>query len=234
MTRLVVAILLAPTLPLWGGQQNSPPPALNDQGTFILTFAGKEYGTEKFAIRSGGGKVQAEAEINLREQEGGGRVNYQTFSKLVLDSNLQPEMYDWRMKSPNVYSLEVNFRVSPAHSELLKQGGQKDVREFALPKNVVVLDNGVVHQYELLAARYAATPGGKQAFPAYIPQEALPGVLAVQDAGMENVDLGGHSEQLRHLVVQTDVTQVDLWVDNSGRLQRVVNATAQLEATRKP
>lgn len=235
-TLLILAAALVPgPIPSDTRAQQAPvAPKLGDQGTFVLTFAGREYGTENFSIRSAEGRVEAEAEIHLRTERGGHTVEYQLSPKLVMDAEFHPQTYSWRQKGSEDYQLQVDFRASPAKSELQKPGGQKDIREFTLPKDVVILDDNVVHHYQLLADRYAQTPGGKQTFQAYIPQEAVPGVLTVQEVGQETGPNGEPSAKLRHLVVSTEASQMDLWVDASGRLERVSNASGQLVATRKP
>lgn len=209
------------------------PGRMDDAGTFILSLAGRDYGTEKFSIRSSGDKVTAQAEIELREDVGGHTAVLKSSPKLVLDTQLHPLHYTWSVKGAEKYSLAVDFTSSPVHSKLNRPDGKEDVREFDLPRDVVVLDNNVIHHYELLVDRYRHTSGGHQAFSGYIPQAALPGALTVRDAGMQSVKINGRDEQLRHLVVVTDNAQIDLWVDASGHLQRLLVPAAQLQAVRQ-
>lgn len=211
----------------------SPPADLNDQGTFVLALAGRDYGTEKFNIRAFSDKIEAEAEIQLRDSQDGHSIALQTFPKLVLDSQLHPRTYTWSLKGMKGFHLLVDFTGALAKSQLHLSDGKDDIREFQLPRDVIVLDNNVIHHYQLLVDRYYQTSGGKQAFNAYIPQEAVPGVLTVQDAGMEMVDLKGRRGMLRHLVVLTDNAEIDLWADAQRKLQRLLMATVQLEALRQ-
>ena len=219
-----------------GAQDTSPPATPNDipdQGTFILNRAGKQYGSEKFSIQSAAGKVQAEGETQLREEGGAHAPEITTYSKLILDSNLHPQLYTWSTKGSKRYNLFVDFTGPLAKSQLHQPEGKDDIREFQLTKDVVVLDNNVIHHYQLLVDRYNRTPGGKQTFKAFIPQAAVPGELTVQDAGFENVELTGSAQSLRHLVVTTDNAEIDLWVDTQGRLQRLYWSAPQLEALRQ-
>ncbi len=222
--------------PFPAGESAASPPAassVDDRGTFVFTLAGREIGTEEFQIRSSAGKVAAEAQARLSAEQEGKTVGFQMSEKLVLNSQLQPLTYTWSRKGPETYTLDVDFQLSPAKSHLRRPGGQNDDRDFDLQKDVVVLDDNVVHHYQLLVARYSSTPGGRQTFHAYIPQEALPGHLTVEDSGFETIDLQGSNQKLRHLVVSTEATQVDLWVDSDQRLQRLLIPAAQLEAVRK-
>ena len=97
----------------------------------------------------------------------------------------------------------------------------------------MILDDNVVHQYELLAWRYLATSGGIQSFNGYIPQEALPGGLAVTEVEIGDQKSQEKKSKPRHLIVTTDNLRVDLWVEGSGRVERVSFSSAQLEAVRK-
>jgi hypothetical protein len=211
----------------------APSAPVDDQGTFVLSLGGQEFGTEKFSIKTSGKKVIAEAEIELREQVGSQTVVVKTSPKLVLDSDLRPLSYTWSVRGAGKYSLAVDFTSSPARSKLKRPNGEDDVREFKLPRDVVVLDNNVIHHYQLLLDRYNRTSGGKQNFSGYIPQSAVPGALTVQDAGMQTVKMNGQEEELKRVVVVTDNARIDLWVDAQGRLQRLFVPMAQLQAVRK-
>jgi hypothetical protein len=111
--------------------------------------------------------------------------------------------------------------------------GEDDRRDFELPKDILVLDDNVIHHYQLVVCRYFRTSGGKQTFQVFIPQEALPGLLEVEETGQENVEIAGRSETLRHLLVSAEQARIDLWVDKEQRLQRISIPAAQLEAERK-
>jgi len=228
----LAAVILAAVIPLTGYAQ-SPPSTFDDQGTFIISQAGRLMGTEKFSIRSTSNQIQAQGEVTLRYEDSGRAVNIHTFPRLVLSSELEPVSYVWDEKSPDISHLEVDFRSSPARSVLKKSDGKRDVREFQLRPDVVILDNNIFHHYELLVRRYLRTPGGIQAFNGFIPQEALPGGLAVADAGTAEPKVLGKQKGLRHLIVTTDTLRVDLWADDLGRLDRLLSPSAQLEVVRK-
>lgn len=227
----LTALILAAVTPLTAYAQ-SPPSTLDDQGTLIISQAGRPMGTEEFTIRSSSNQIQAQGEVTLHYQDSGRAVNIHTFPTLVLSSELEPVSYVWDEKNPEISHLEVDFRSSPARSVLKKSDGKQDVREFQLRPDVVILDNNIFHHYELLVRRYLRTPGGIQAFSGFIPQEALPGGLTVADAGTAETNISG-KKNLRHLVVTTDTLRVDLWVDDLGRLERLLSPSAELEVVRK-
>jgi hypothetical protein len=141
--------------------------------------------------------------------------------------------YTWNQKGAQSSELAIDFRSSPVQTRYRTVTGEDDQRDFELPKDVVVLDHNVVHHYQLLAARFRAGGGGKQSFSAFIPQEALPGALTVEDAGEEDIAINGRQVKLAHLVVTTELARIELWVDGRSQLQRMSVPAAQFEAVRK-
>ncbi len=206
----------------------------DDQGTFVITFAGAPLGTEKFSIQAKDDHLVAESEIHLKALQAKVPTEIETFPKLVLDSHLHPQTYSWKLKGPEAYDLEVDFRTSPARSRL-RVGGKKgeDVRDFKLPRDAVVLDNNVISHYQLLLDRYFMKSKHKQTFSGYIPQDALPGELTVEDAGPQKIKLHGAETTLEHLVVTADNARLDLWVDSQHRLQRLADPSKAMEAVRQ-
>ncbi len=188
---------------------------------------------EKFDIQTSPGKIEASAEIDLRVEHAGKTLDFKTFPKLVSTARLQPLTYTWKQEGSQASHLSVDFRPSPAITQYRTLAGMDERRDFDLPKDVVVLDDNVIHHYQLVVDRYRLTPGGEQTFKAFIPQEALPGTLRIHETGVEPVEIQGRSETLRHLVVSTDLAQIDLWVDDQQHLQRVLIPASQLEAVRK-
>lgn len=235
-TALIVVLAASSlgTRTVCGGQETaSPASTVNDHGVFLLSVGGRPAGTETFDIRSIGDRVEAEAKIELLIEQEGKVRQFKNVPKLVLNSTLQPLTYAWSQKSPQSSQLEVDFRASPAKARYRTVAGGNDHLDFALPKDVVVLDYNVIHHYQLLVDRYRRTAGGKQAFRAFVPQEATPGSLEVEEVGLESVEIDGRVQTLRHLVVTTELSRIDLWVDDQQRLSRLSSPAAQLEVVRK-
>jgi hypothetical protein len=218
------------------GQETPGNPRLvnvDDEGVFVISLAGRPVGTERFKIHSSLGKVEAQGEIRLHLEQNGKTVGVQSFPDLVLNPQLRPVTYTWNQKGPQSSRLEVDFSGKLAKVRYKTVSGNEDNRDFALPPDVVVLDDNVVHHYQLIIARYQAMGGGKQTFPVFVPQEALPSLLTVEDMGNVATAIDGVTANLRHLVITTDVTHIDLWVDDQQHLERVSVPEAQLEAIRK-
>ena len=209
------------------------PSSVDDHGVFELFVEGRPVGTEKFEIRSGKDGVEAQAEIHLRVDQGGKTVDEKSYPSLTLNSKLYPVSYTWSQKGSQSSDLQADFRSSPAKTRYKTVTGQEDDRDFQLPPDVAVLDDNVVHHYQLIVNRYRWTSGGKQTFHVFIPQEAMPGDITVEEAGPEEVKVGETSLNLQHLVVTAELARIDLWVDGQQHLQRISIPEAHFEGVRK-
>lgn len=210
------------------------PSTLRDQGIFEISVAGKPVGTEKFRIEPSGDRLIVQSEIALHTPREGKILTFHCFPKLVLNAQLQPLSYRWAQKGARNSRLEIDFTTAPAKAFYHTVNGKDDRREFLLSRDVVVLDDNVLSQYEILLERYRRTSGGAQVFKAFIPQEALPGQVRIEEMGREPVTLNGRTRSLRHLVVTTDLARIDLWADAAGRLWRVTLPAMHFNAVRRP
>ena len=219
--------------PLAGQSPGAAPPNLNDHGTFEIVSAGQNLGTESFEIRARSDEIEAKADVHLRVQEKGTSVEVRTSCTLVLDPQFNPLSYSWSQKGSQPSQLSIDFSTDPVHARRKGPGGQDEQRDFKLDRDVLILDDNVIHHYQLAVARYDQAKGGTQAFRAFIPQEALPGVVTVNSAGSEAVTVGGEKQTLRRFFLTTELAQISLWVDDRGHLQLVSAPDAQYQATRK-
>jgi hypothetical protein len=235
-TRVLLGLVAVLTrVALWpapSGQAASPAD-VKDRGVFVLTMAGKQIGTETFEIRSKAGNVEAEAQIELRLEQEGKKVEFKTSATLLLTPELQPLSYEWTQKGTQSSHLQIDLRASPAAARYRTVTGEEDVREFSFQRGIIILDNNVIHHYQLAVHRFRIAGGGKQTFPAFIPQEALPGSLNLEDVGPETETVAGREQMLQHLVMTTDNARIELWVDSRDRLQKISIPAAELEVTRK-
>lgn len=211
----------------------APPEDPRDRGVFVISVAGRQIGTETFEIHTKKDAVEATARIELRVMQDGKSVEFKTSPKLVLTPDLHPVNYEWSQKGAQSSDLKMDLGSSRATAKYRTVTGAEDVREFELPPDLIILDNNVIHHYQLAVYRYRRAGGGTQSFRAFIPQEALPGSLQIEDAGPDRVDVGGREALLKHLVVATDNARIDLWIDDRDRVQKISIPAAQLEVFRK-
>ncbi len=228
---LLAAALTLP--PLLAQSPAALPDNLADQGTFEILDGGKSMGTESFEIRLHSNQIEAQGEVHLELEQNGRKVEVRTISNLILDSDFHPLTYTWSQKGTQSSQLSINFRVHPAQVRYKTVGGQEDRRDFSLDKDVTVLDDNVIHHYQLALARYDQTKGGTQVFHAFIPQEASPGVITLKVVGNEPVTIEGESRTLRHFLLTTELAQINLWADDHGHVQMVSVPDSQYQAIRK-
>lgn len=232
---VIAAVLAGAALanPLSTQARSPDAPDLNDRGVFQLFASGKSVGTETFSIRAHSGRIEAHGEGHLQMEQNGKTIEVRTSSSLSLDPQLDPISYTWSQKGPQSSQLSVDFRDKPAHIRYKTVSGQDDRRDFALEKDVLVLDDNVIHHYQLAVARYERAKGGTQTLRAFIPQEALPGEITLNSTGPEPVTVLGNQRTLNHFILSTELAQISLWIDERGRLQMVSAPGAQFQAVRK-
>ena len=230
---LIALTLVAARGPLLGQAPSAAPADLNDRGTFEIFSAGQSIGTETFVIHTRGDRIEAQGDGHLQVEQNGKKIEVRTSSNLLLDSQLEPISYTWNQKGTHSSQLSIDFRSKPAHVRYKQVNGQDDRRDFNLDKGVVVLDDNVLHHYQLALAHYDQAKGGTQALSAFIPQEALPGVITLNAVGPESVTVGGDKRMLSHFLLTTELAQIGLWVDDQGHLQMVSAPDAQFQAMRK-
>ena len=219
--------------PLAGQASGAAPPDLNDHGTFEIFAAGENVGTESFEIRVRSNQVEAQGNDHLQLEQKGKRIEVRTSSNLLLGPQLDPLTYTWNQKGAQSSQLTVDFRAQPVHWGAKTVNGQNDKRDFQLDKEVIVLDDNVIHHYQLAVAHYDQAKGGTQAFRAFIPQEATPGVITLNSTGSEPITVDGEKRTLRHFLLTTELAHIGLWVDDQGHLQLVSAPDAQFQAIRR-
>ncbi len=206
---------------------------LTDQGTFEIFSGGKRVGTEDFAIRIHSDHIEARGDEQLQVDQNGKMVAVETISNLVLDADLNPLSYTWMQKGAQTSQLSIDFRAKPAHARYKQITGKEDQHDFKLDSDVVVLDDNVIHHYELAIARYDQAKGGPQVLSGFVPQEAMPGVLILNYAGLDKTTLNGSEVTVRHYALTAGSTQMNLWADEAGHLQLMSTADFQFQARRK-
>lgn len=212
------------------GKSSAQSPAFHDDhGTFEITLHGERVGAENFEIHARGAGIDARAEASL-DVSGS---HFETSSHLTLGPNFNPLVYRWSQTAPQKSSLQISFSPAGASARYNTVRGRRDMRRFQLPPDTLILDDNAVYQYELAAMRYGRTSGGTQTFRALIPQEAIPGAVTLQSAGMEKIAVGDKQESCRHLVLTTDLARIDLWVTSGDHLQKMEIAASGLAAVRR-
>jgi hypothetical protein len=189
----------------------------SDSGTFLVSVAGRQVGTEDFNIVQTGAGANAEivATGHVQLQLPSGTVD---LTPRLRTSGFQASPVSYELTvggtSPRrVVGTMANGRVS---ARTLTAAGEQ-MKEYLASAGAIVLDDGIAHQYYFLARR---TRSGQ--VPVIIPRENRQVMATVNDRGEEQVQVGTQRVSLFHLVVQpTGGDERHVWVDALGRVIKV-------------
>lgn len=199
-----------------------PQGAAADRGVFHIVANGKEIGTERFEIGTAPQGVRATAELQIQIEGIGKMVETST---LLLRGGIEPIKYERIQKSPKHGSVTLDFGPEKASAHYKTNEGETKDMEYYVPKNVVVLDTNFFHHYTFLIRQYDFIKGGPQHINVLIPQEASPGMVRVEYAGMDGA--------LRKLVATTDAMEIIIWANDAGQVMKLAAPEAKVEVTRE-
>jgi hypothetical protein len=201
-----------------------------DEGSFRLSVAGKEVGTEAFSIRQNGtgetAVIIAVGRIVLDGEKGPQQLN----SELqVAGGTLRPAAYEVRVQgaaSEQIKGRVVGGRFS---AQIVSPAGEM-MREYLAGDGAVVIDEGVAHQYYFLARR---VDGKGARVPVIIPRLNRQVMAQVVDGGAERIAIAGRAFDARRYIVTLAGTPArEVWVDSEGRVLRLEIPERQFVAQR--
>lgn len=192
----------------------------SEKGSFQIFVEGQEKGTEEFEVVPVGNRFVAKGKIHLTITRDEKPVQYFIDSELEMQPDFNPIRYTMVQKfEGNSASIKMLFGGEKATAEFITGSGTEK-RDYQLAPDVAVLDDNVFHQYALLARRYNFDRSGLQEFSAFIPQESIGGILHVLYKGDEKIEVNGKTEEVQHLVVDTNDLKIELYVE--GKDHRMV------------
>lgn len=201
-----------------------------DQGTFLLSREGVAIGTEDFTIRrSGSGPdvkyiATAEASIEVSGQE-------RRISAALEARSPQMRITAYQVKEGGDRRSEIYMTLSGSRFQATHRSPEgEQLREYRATPSSVVLEQNLAHHYFFLAARVTE---GSVTVPGIVPRTGARLRLQVRDTGLEQASIVGQAVQARHLVVSDGDETVDVWMDEEGRVLRVVNRTTGFRAERR-
>lgn len=211
---LLFTLLLAASL---FAQKKSPAGSVfvPDKGKFKILLDGKTVGQEEFDISPSGVGWIAKGTNHFTVE---GTPPATVTGNLSLSSDGAPISYDWTSQSNKNSSARILFANGVA--KMTVQLGSAHSFEQDLTFNsplIVVLDDNLYYQYALLARVYDWNRRGTQTFSVLVPQELLPGTIAVDWAGAVSAE----GKAFEGLKVTTSDLEVMLYLDSNHRLMRL-------------
>jgi hypothetical protein len=214
-TLLLALLLIAPPLALRG--QN----VVLDEGTFRLTRAGQEIGTETFTIRRIGQGADAHVIANaVLELEGAaGHEQIKPLLKAGLDGSVSAYQVEISGRQPSDLAVTLNGRRFVARRRT--PSGEQE-QEYRAAPGAVLLERDVAHQYWFRsqlregAGLFVLQPlSGAQAH------------VVVKAMSDESLTLSTGAVAARHVTFETDrtpgspATLQEVWYDAAGRVLEV-------------
>jgi len=203
---------------------------LLDHGSFRLTLAGQEVGTETFTIRQDGTGAAAVTVAQATVALDTGRVAQELTSWLRL-SPLAARTAEYRLNVQGSAQQQITGTIAGGRfsARIVSPAGEM-MREYLASNDAVVVDDGLVHQYYFLAQRAGSAT---TRVPLLIPRESRQVLATVAAGGSEPIEIGGHRVDARLLRVSgAGLPERQLWVDARGRVLRLAIPSRGFVATR--
>lgn len=202
-----------------------------DEGSFRITIAGRDVGSESFSIRQSG--PDANPAINARGNvtiDSAGTAEELRSALQLTGPALQPTAYNLRIVGERGEE-QIAGRIVAGRfiAKILSPTGE-ELREYLASERAVLIDRGIIHHYYFLARRME---GDSLRVPVIIPRQGRQIAATVRRAGEEEVIIGGRRTMARRLVVTpTEGNEVHLWVDDRSRVLRLEVPALRFDARR--
>ena len=200
----------------------------SDQGTFRVSVAGSEVGTEEFSIRQAGTGASAEftasGQVTLRLTSGSLQLTPRLRARGV---QADPASYQVDIGGDSPRKIVGNIADGRFSARIVTPSGEQ-LREYVASSGAVILDEGIAHHYFFLAQRLHS---GR--VPVIIPRENTQVIATVTDRGEDRIQVAGTQVSAYHLVVEPRGRAAQhVWVDALNRVLRVEVPDRQYVAVR--
>ncbi len=190
-----------------------------DEGSFRLSIAGREVGTEVFSIRQNGSGQGAVIIAVGRVVLDGADGPQQLSSELQVAGNtLRPAAYEVRVQGADAGQIKGRVVGGRFTAQIVSPAGEM-MREYLAGEGAVVADEGVAHQYYFLARR---ADGESARIPVIIPRLNRQVLAQVTDEGPEKIAIAGRSfEARKYNIAPAGNPARQVWVDAESRVLRL-------------
>ena len=205
-----------------------------EEGVYKILVAGREIGSEKYALSIGEESATSTSVLDFRNPAGPPqRLHFET--RLEMDRQFRPRTYRLKTDIDGTKGFMVGT-LSP-HEAMFEYGGTRAPQKSGLlvGEDYTLLDTNIFHHFIFLGRRFDFDSGEKtQRFEVVVPQESESGALKISDLGPETLVVGGKKQEAHHLKVDSGAKLIELWVDRERRLQKIAVPAIKLEVLRNP
>ena len=190
-----------------------------DDGSFRISVAGREVGTEAFSIRQNGTGQEAVIIAVGRIVLDGDKGPQELSSELqVAGGTLRPAAYEVRVQGADAEQIKGRVVGGRFSAQIVSPAGEM-MREYLAGDGAVVSDEGVAHQYYFLARR---ADGKSARIPLIIPRLNRQVVAQVTHGGPEKIAIAGRSyEAQKYTITAPGTATREVWVDAESRVLRL-------------
>lgn len=222
---LLALVLAVPALPATASGQ-----AVLDRGSFRLTLAGQEVGTESFSIRQDGTGPSAITIAQATVALDSGKVTQEVTSWLrISPAGARAAEYRLRVQGSSQEQITGTVAGGRFSARIVSPAGEM-MREYLASEGAVLVDDGLAHQYYFLAQRAGS---GSSRIPVLVPRQSRQVLATVSADGTDAIEIGGRRVDARRLLISGG-GQPDrqLWVDAENRVLRLSIPSRGFVATR--
>jgi hypothetical protein len=190
-----------------------------DEGSFRISVAGREVGTEVFSIRQNGSGENAVIIAVGRVVLDGDKGPQQLSSELQVAGNtLRPAAYEVKVQGAGAEQIKGRVVGGRFSAQIVSPAGEM-MREYLAGDGAVVADEGVAHQYYFLARRADARSAR---VPVIIPRLNRQVVAQVAFGGADKIAIAGRSYEAQKYTISAAGTPTrEVWTDAEGRVLRL-------------
>lgn len=200
-----------------------------DEGSFDISIAGRAAGKETFVIRREGLAVKAVGVVHM-DSARPPFVSEQVW--LQTDTTFQPELFQLKPRSGDVQDVIAHRDGNRLRLQTTSKEGNRSQQFVAAPR-MAILEPGVAHEYYLLFREHAALGSGSDwSTPVIVPSLGERASVQVQTLGPDHVQAAGEERSATRYRVTLDREQIQVWLDDQGRVLRVSRPDRQWTATR--
>jgi hypothetical protein len=222
-------LLAAGALLLAAGPARAQANQTLDEGSFDITIAGRHAGRETFVIRREGSVIKAVGVVSLDSAQPP-FIPEQVW--LQTDTTFRPELFQLKPRAGDLHDVVAHRDGPRLRLQTTSDEGNRS-RQFVAAPGLALLEPGIAHEYYMLFREHAAEGGGSSwSTPVIVPSLGEQATIQVKFAGSDSVLAAGSKRAATRYQVTLDGEQIQVWLDDQGRVLQVRRPDHQWTATR--
>ena len=199
-----------------------------EKALFRIFQGGKEIGKETFQIQCSPGQWKGSSDLTLHLK---GQDPIAIHAETTLDEKGKFLAYE-AQRTGEGPKMKIRVLLEDGIAICEEKGDYtSETNPVKVDPDFQLLDTNVFHHYALLALRLAMNPQIPQ-IQALIPQEATAGSLKVKNAAKEILKIGKKRIPVDRYELDSGQTKLSLWIDQEGKLYKILVPQTNAEVVR--